>query len=322
MTQPIRPHQSPAARGVRLAAARGDEQVQSTLARRVSMQGIGLHTGRPVQLSLGPAPAGSGVTFRRIDLRTGLPAHYGLVADTRLCTLLASPDDAALRVGTVEHLMAALAALRVDNAVVEIDGPEMPIADGSARPFVALIGRAGVVSQAARRRRIAVRRAVRVEQGEAFASLMPGDGFSLSVSIDFEAPAIGRQSLRLDRMSPEMFRAELADCRTFALAGEIDRLRAAGLARGGSLENAVVVDGASVLNPGGLRRPDEFVRHKALDVVGDLALAGHPIEGRFVGHRCGHGLNNRLLRALFADASNWALVDAAAAAPVPASRAA
>ena len=322
MMQTTRPRLCSIDRGGRSAAAPVAVAAQTTVGRPVSMDGVGLHTGRTVRLVLCPAPAGSGVVFRRTDLRAVLPARYDMVADTRLCTLLASPDDAALRVGTVEHLMAALAAMRVDNAVVEIDGPELPIGDGSARGFVALIARAGVVEQAARRQAVVVRRPVRVAQGEAFASLVPGDGFSMLVLIDFEAPAIGRQSLRLEALSPATFRAELADCRTFTMADDIERLRASGLARGGSLDNAVVVDGASVLNPEGLRRPDEFVRHKALDVVGDLALAGHPIEGRFVGHRCGHELNNRLLRALFADAANWALADAIAPARVPSSRAA
>lgn len=317
-----RPRPSSFSRAERLAGGTGSAFLQSTLSRRVTMDGVGLHTGKPVRLALAPARAGSGIVFRRTDLRASLAARFDLVADTRLCTLLAASDDERVSVGTVEHLMAALAALRVDNAVVELDGPELPIMDGSALAFLALITRAGVVAQAAPRRALLVRRRVRVEDGEAFASLEPDDGFSIEVSIAFEAAAIGRQSFRLDRMDPESFRAELAECRTFTLACEIDRLRAAGLARGGSLENAVVVDGAVVLNPGGLRRPDEFVRHKALDVVGDLALAGSPIEGRFVGHRCGHALNNRLLRALFADEANWSLVELSRLSPLPASRAA
>ena len=311
--------------GVRQAggtAERASEHLQATLERRVACEGVGLHGGSVVRLALVPAPVGTGVVFRRTDLGASIPARFDAVEDTRLCTVLACAHDPSVRVGTTEHLMAALAASSIDNVVVEIDGPELPIMDGSAAPFLALIARAGVARQAARRRAIEVRRTVRVEDGEGYVQLSPGAGFSLAVSIDFEAAAIGRQSLSVRRLDRERFKAELADCRTFTMAGDIERLRAAGFARGGSLENAVVVDGASVLNPGGLRRRDEFVRHKMLDAVGDLALAGHPIFGHFTGHRCGHGLNNRLLRRLFADASNWRLVDAGSASRPAASRAA
>ena len=298
------------------------EHLQATLQRRVACEGVGLHGGAVVRLALAPAPVGNGVVFRRTDLGASIPARFDAVEDTRLCTVLACARDPSVRVGTTEHLMAALAASSIDNVVVEIDGPELPIMDGSAAPFLALIARAGVARQAARRRAIEVRRTVRVEDGEGYVQLSPGAGFSLAVSIDFEAAAIGRQSLSLRQLDRERFKAELADCRTFTMAGDIERLRAAGFARGGSLENAVVVDGASVLNPGGLRRRDEFVRHKMLDAVGDLALAGHPIRGQFTGHRCGHGLNNRLLRRLFDDAANWRLVDAANPSRPAASRAA
>ena len=310
-------------RSAAMAARDGDvETLQATLRRPVSCEGVGLHGGSPARLRLVPAPVGQGIVFRRTDLGVSIPARFDLVTDTRLCTVLACPDDPSIRVGTLEHLMAALSACSIDNVVVEIDGPELPIMDGSAVPFLSLIARAGIMRQPARRRMIEVRRTVRVEDGAGYVQLSPGAGFSLDVSIDFEAAAIGRQSLSVGRMDGARFRTELADCRTFTMACEIERLRAAGLALGGSLDNAVVVDGASVLNPGGLRRADEFVRHKMLDAVGDLALAGHPIRGRFVGHRCGHGLNNRLLRALFANEANWRMVDAGAAMPQVASRAA
>ena len=277
---------------------------QSSLRGRASCDGIGLHSGRPVRLTIGPAPASSGIVFRRAGRRESLPARFDLVADTRLCTQLGSSDP-SLQIGTIEHLMAALSATGVDNALIEVEGAELPIIDGSSRPFLALLRRAGVVAQPVARRAIEVCRTVRVTDGAGFAELSPGADFSLDVSIDFEAGAIGRQRLVVEDLDERRFAAELAGARTFTMVDEIDRRRQSGLARGGSLDNAVVVDGSRVLNPGGLRWPDEFVRHKMLDVIGDLALAGGPILGRFTGHRCGHGLNNRLLRALFADPANW-----------------
>ncbi len=219
--------------------------------------------------------------------------------------MLAHPDAPHVRVGTVEHVMAALAGASIDNAVVAVDGPETPILDGSAAGFLFLIECAGVLEQDAPCAEIEVRRPVRVQDGAAFAELRPGSvGLDMMVSIAFEATAIGRQSLRL-RLSPGVFGSELARARTFALAQDVEQLHASGLGRGGSLDNVVVVDGARVLNPGGLHMPDEFVRHKMLDAVGDLALAGAPLRARFIGHRSGHTLNNRLLQALFADAANW-----------------
>ena len=288
---------------------------------RTTCEGIGLHSGRPVWMSIGPAVAGTGIVFRRVDLGVSIAARYDLVADTRLCTLIASEQEPSARVGTVEHLMAALAAIGVDNAIVEVDGPELPIMDGSSRPFMSLIHQAGLAAQPVVRELVEVRRTVRVTDGAAYAQLSPSPSFGIDLSIDFEAPAIGRQSMTVDRLDARRFASELAGARTFTMADEIDRLRAAGLARGGSLGNAVVVDGASVLNSGGLRWPDEFVRHKALDAIGDLALAGYAIRGRFTGHRSGHGLNNRILRALFADPANWRLVEAGRH-PVAADRAA
>ena len=281
---------------------------QQTLRSAIDCVGVGLHSGRRVRLTLRPAEPDSGIVIRRTDLGTEIPALFDRVADTRLCTLLASPGQPEAQVGTVEHVMAALAACGIDNAVLELDGPEMPVLDGSAAPFVFLIDCAGRERQGPARRTIEVLRPVRVEQGEAFAELRPAApgalGMDLSLSIAFAAPAIGRQAFSLS-LTEASFRAELAQARTFTQREEIEGLRAAGLARGGSLENAVVVDGAEVLNPGGLRMPGEFVRHKLLDAVGDLALAGAPLRARFAGHRSGHGLNNRLLRSLFADRGAW-----------------
>ena len=302
---------------------------QRTLAQAIGCVGVGLHTGERVRLELRPAPAGTGIVFLRTDLGTQVAARFDQVAETRLCTVLADPAAPHVRVGTVEHVMAALAACGIDNAVVAVDGPEVPVLDGSAAPFVFLLDCAGTVEQDAHLRTIEVLRPVRVTEGEAFAELRPAiaGGFEMAVSIDFSAPAIGRQALTL-RVTQGSFRRELAEARTFALASDIAGLQAAGLARGGSLQNAVVVDGDRVLNPGGLRMADEFVRHKALDVVGDMAMAGAALQARFIAHRPGHGLNNKLLRALLADRSAWtwaeapayagwgALPVAAAAAPV------
>jgi UDP-3-O-[3-hydroxymyristoyl] N-acetylglucosamine deacetylase len=280
---------------------------QHTLKTAIGCVGVGLHTGHQIRLTLHPAKAGSGILFRRTDLGLDIPARFDLVSDTRLCTQLCLPDQPEARVGTVEHVMAALAGLGIDNALVALDGPEVPVLDGSAAQFAFLIDCAGRVAQDAPRETIEILHPVRVEAGDAFVELRPGAaGLDLALSIDFAAQAIGRQALSLS-LTEQGFRQRLADARTFALLSEIDALREAGLAQGGSLANAVVVDGARVMNPEGLRGEDEFVRHKMLDAVGDLALAGTPITGRFVGHKSGHALNNRLLRALFADRSAWRL---------------
>ncbi|WP_426958799.1 UDP-3-O-acyl-N-acetylglucosamine deacetylase [Muricoccus radiodurans] len=283
-----------------------------TLKSAISCVGTGLHSGARASLTLRPAPFGTGIVFRRTDLGLEIPARHDAVNDTRLCTCI---GEGSARIGTIEHVMAALAGCGVTDAVVEVDGPEVPILDGSAAPFVFLLDCAGLTESALAAPEIEVLRTVRVTEGEgpdaAWAELAPGTGPGLEaeLSIDFGSTAIGRQSLSL-RVTEDSFRAVLADARTFAMAEDIARLRAAGLARGGSLANAVVVDGPLVLNPGGLRHSDEFVRHKLLDAVGDLALAGAPLRARFRGHRSGHALNNRVLRALFADPRAWRLVDA------------
>ena len=281
---------------------------QHTLKTAISCLGTGLHSGRPVRFSLLPALPDTGIVFRRTDLGIDIPARHDRVSDTRLCTRIAHPDRPEACVGTVEHVMAALAATGVDNAVVAVDGPEIPVLDGSSAPFLFLIDCAGRLPQAAPREVIEVLRTVSVSMGEAFAELRPGGAtLDLALSIDFSARAIGRQALSLS-LSEQGFRRELAGARTFTMLHEIEAMQAAGLALGGNLDNAVVVDDARVVNPAGLRAPDEFVRHKMLDAVGDLALAGAPIHGRFVAHRTGHALNNRLLHALFTDASAWRMV--------------
>ncbi len=285
---------------------------EHTLRRSIHCRGVGLHGGQQATLTLHPAPAGSGIVFRRSDLGLDLPARHDAVSDTRLCTLLSDPASPGLVVGTVEHLLAALSACGVDNLVAELDGPEVPVLDGSSAPFVFLIDCAGRMAQPALRRAIEILRVARVEEGGAWAELRPHAAeaavsvptLSMAMRIDFRAEAIGRQSLDFE-LSDAGFRSALQHARTFTQVQEIDALRAGGLARGGSLDNAVVVDGARVLNPGGLRMADEFVRHKMLDAVGDLSLAGARLHGCFAGHRSGHRLNNLVLRALLADANAW-----------------
>ena len=286
---------------------------QHSLKTAISCVGTGLHSGKTVHLSLSPAPAGTGIVFRRTDLGIDIAAVFDAVTDTRLCTQIAHPDHPHATVCTVEHVMAALAATGVDNAIVAVDGPEIPVLDGSSAPFVFLIDCAGLARQAAPRQVLEILRPVRATLGESTAELRPGGAtLELALSIDFPAPVIGRQALSLS-LTEQGFRSVLAGARTFTMLHEIEAMQAAGLALGGSLDNAVVVDGSRVLNPEGLRSPDEFVRHKMLDAVGDLALAGAAIHGRFVAHRTGHALNNKLLRAVFADDRNWRRVSTEAA---------
>ncbi len=292
---------------------------QRSLKTAIGCVGVGLHSGRKIAMAMHPAPAGHGIVFRRTDLAGSpeIPARYDHVVDTRLCTVLGLPDCPDVRVGTVEHVLAALAGCGISNAVIEVNGPEVPVLDGSATNFVFLIDCAGTLEQDEAVDVIEVMRPVQVEDGAAHARLLPCPfGFEASVSIAFEAAAVGSQSISL-RVTPESFRAELSRARTFTMAGDVDKLRAAGLALGGSLDNAVVVDDDRVLNPGGLRMADEFVRHKMLDAVGDLGLAGATLRGRLVSHRSGHALNNKLLRALFSDEANWRTVPAMLRQPRP-----
>jgi UDP-3-O-[3-hydroxymyristoyl] N-acetylglucosamine deacetylase len=282
-----------------------DLTLQKTLRSPIGCVGVGLHTGLKVALTLNPAPADSGIRFRRHDLAGAelIPATWDRVSDTTMCTTLKA-DAGDGKIATIEHIMAALAACEIDNALVELSGPEVPIMDGSARPFVFLIECAGVVEQAAPRRWIEIVKPVEVTGHERMARLEPADGFELDCKIRFDHPVIDSQSLRLPFV-PESFKSEIAPARTFGFAERVEELWASGLALGGSLKNAVVVSHDRVLNEEGLRFPDEFVRHKLLDSLGDLYLAGAPIRGRFVGRCAGHGLHNKLLRALFEDQSAW-----------------
>jgi len=290
---------------------------QRTLAVPMRCSGIGLHSGMPVEMILRPAPVDSGIRFRRSDLGGVIvPARHDTIINTRLCSMLGVPamgDRPAASVSTVEHLMAALAAAGIDNLLVDIDGPEVPVMDGSSRPFLFLIDCAGVTEQAAARRFIEVLKPVELEQGASLVRLVPADRWILDVTIDFENPVIGRERIELE-LTANGFASELAAARTFGFAHEVEQMRAAGLGRGGSLDNAVVVDGGSVLNPEGLRYADEFVRHKALDAVGDLYLAGAPLLARFEGLAPGHGVNNALLHKMFADPTAWRYTECVAEA--------
>ncbi len=283
-------------------------QAQHTLHHAISAVGIGLHTGRSINITIKPAPAGHGIVFQRTDLSGAapLPARYDYVLETHLSTVLGDRAHPENRVATVEHLMAALNGCGIDNALILVDGPETPVFDGSATDFVFLLDCAGRMAQSLPRRVVRVVQPVRVEHKDAWVELLPHDGptLHLSMSIDFSARAIGVQSYALD-LTPTSFRNDLASNRTFAMRQEIEALHKAGLALGGSLDNAIVVDNDHVLNPTGLRCPDEFIRHKIMDAVGDLYLAGCVLQASFRGHRSGHTLNNQLLHALFAQTTAW-----------------
>jgi UDP-3-O-[3-hydroxymyristoyl] N-acetylglucosamine deacetylase len=285
---------------------------QKTLKARVSRSGIGVHSGEPVTIVLCPADADSGITFLRTNTSQGpdleIPATAQAIGATELSTVLGDPNGVC--VATVEHLLAAFAGLRIDNAVVEIDGPEVPVMDGSARAFVEAIDQAGIVVQKAPKRYIRILRPVRVELGSADAEFRPFDGSRVEIAIDYDCAVIGRQSLAFD-LTPKRFREDIASARTYGYMRDVERLWAAGFALGSSLENSVVIGDGAVVNPEGLRFPDEFVRHKALDAIGDLALAGAPICGLYRSSRGGHTLNAMALSALLSQTDAWRLDSAA-----------
>jgi UDP-3-O-[3-hydroxymyristoyl] N-acetylglucosamine deacetylase len=286
---------------------------QTTLGARAITTGIGVHSGAPASLTFHPAEANTGIVFIRLDAK-GRPereirAHARYVTATELATVLGD-DDHGPCVSTIEHIMATLCGLGVDNALIEIDGPEAPIMDGSAAAFVAAIDQAGIVSLPAPRRYTKVLKPIRVEKGEAYGELTPYDrGFRVDVTIDFPHELIGQQSVVLE-VGASTFRREVARARTFGFMRDVSRLWSAGYARGSSLENTVVVADDRVLNPEGLRYADEFVRHKALDAIGDMALAGAPLLGAYKSVRGGHRLNHAILCALIADPSAWTVVEA------------
>lgn len=288
--------------------------VQTTLRSSVTFSGIGLHTGEAVRMTIHPASAEYGIWFRRTDVvgvDPMVPAHWNAVTDATLCTLVS--NESGVSVSTIEHLMAALAGCGVHNALIEIDGPEVPILDGSAAPFAAAILSRGLRRLDAPLRCFEILKPVEVRQGEAMARLEPSAMPEIDFTIDFADAAIGRQQYRLS-VANGAFLRELSDCRTFCRQTDVQAMLERGLARGGRPgENAVVFDGDRIVSPGGLRRKDEPVRHKMLDALGDLALAGAPIIGRYVGVRSGHAMTNRLLRAVFADPAAYRLRDCDAA---------
>ncbi|MFI5014571.1 MAG: UDP-3-O-acyl-N-acetylglucosamine deacetylase [Hyphomicrobiales bacterium] len=283
--------------------------VQHTLERPITIEGIGVHTGKPATLTIRPAGAGVGIKFIRSDLEPGIsiPARYDSVCATDLCTAIG--DGSGPSVSTIEHLMSAFAGLGVDNAIVEVDGAETPIMDGSSSFFVDAVEEAGLAELPARRRFIKVLKKVRVESGSCFAELSPNaKGLRLDVEVDFECSVIGRQRLRFD-LSRDAYCRELSRARTFGFIKDVERLWKAGMALGASLDNTVAIGDERVLNPEGLRYRDEFARHKTLDAIGDLALAGLPIIGAFRSYRGGHRLNIGVLEALFADEAAYRLVE-------------
>lgn len=291
---------------------------QRTLKSLVRATGVGLHSGAKVTLVLRPAAPGTGIVFHRVDLAppVELKADPYAVGDTRMASCL---EKEGAKLGTVEHLMSALAGLGIDNLHVDVDAEEIPIMDGSAAPFVFLLQSAGIVEQNAPKRFLRVRKAVEVREGDKWARLAPYDGFRLEFSIQFNHPAVDRTGTRVAvDFADQSYVRDVARARTFGFTTDVEAMRAQGLALGGSLENAIVMDEYRVLNAEGLRLPDEFVRHKVLDAIGDLYLVGAPLLAVFSAHKSGHALNNRLLRALLADAEAWEWVTFEEPAATPA----
>jgi UDP-3-O-[3-hydroxymyristoyl] N-acetylglucosamine deacetylase len=278
---------------------------QRTVKSAIHCRGIGLHSGMKTSLTLQPAPPDTGIVFRRTDAAGAgaeIKADWRNAVDSALCTTLSNGEG--ILVATIEHLMAAFAGAELDNVIVELDGPEVPIMDGSAAPFVFLIECAGLREQDAPRRAIKILKPVTVGDATKSVTLLPDHGFSMSFEIDFESRAVSHQDLHLV-IDSETFKTEVSRARTFGFLHDVDRMRAAGLALGGSLDNAVVISGDTILNEGGLRYADEFVRHKLLDALGDCYLTGYPLIGHFHGKRSGHTLNRQALEALFADPGAW-----------------
>lgn len=278
---------------------------QRTLRSLVQAEGLGLHSGQRVRLGLRPAPADHGIVFRRTDLPepNEVRADAAAVGDTQMASTV---SEGAVKISTVEHLMSALSGLGIDNLVVEVDAPEIPIMDGSAASFVHLARSAGVQEQAAPKRFVEVLETIEVREGDKWARLEPYFGFRLDFTIDFQHPAIDRtgQEVHIDFAETD-FQSVIARARTFGFMRDVDFLRSRGLALGGSMDNAIVLDETRVLNPEGLRRPDEFAMHKALDAIGDLYLLGRPLMARYSAFKSGHSLNNRLLRTLMGHPSAW-----------------
>jgi UDP-3-O-[3-hydroxymyristoyl] N-acetylglucosamine deacetylase len=283
--------------------------MQHTLSSDILLNGIGLHTGHAVHMIIRPAPADHGIVFVRTDLHEGeniIPAQWHRVVDTRLCTVIANDHGAS--VGTIEHIMAALRGCGVDNARIDINAPEVPIMDGSAKLFVDAIEEAGLTVQSAPRRAIRVLKAITVTDGDKTVTLSPSVMSVFKGDVDYHHPDIGAQTYELQMFNGN-FKHDVADCRTFGFLKDVNALRAIGLAQGGSLDNAIVLDDNGIMNPEGLRCTDEFVRHKVLDAVGDLYLAGGHILGTYHGIKAGHAMNNAVLKALFADPTAFDRID-------------
>jgi UDP-3-O-[3-hydroxymyristoyl] N-acetylglucosamine deacetylase len=281
---------------------------QRTLKNAIRATGVGLHTGQKIYLTLLPAPADSGIVFRRVDLNPPVEIHARAenVGETTLSTTLMNGD---VKVSTVEHLLAAMAGLGIDNAVVEVSAPEVPIMDGSAGPFVFLIQSAGIQEQAVAKKFIRIKKPVVVQEGDKIASFLPFEGFKVTFSIDFDHPVFQGRTLKTSvDFSSTSFVKEVSRARTFGFMHEIEYLRSKGLAKGGSIDNAIVVDEYRILNEDGLRYEDEFVKHKVLDAIGDLYLLGNSLIGEFKAHKSGHGLNNKSLRQLIAQTDAWEVV--------------
>lgn len=281
---------------------------QRTLKTLIRTTGVGLHTGRKVEMCLRPAAPDSGIVFHRVDLpgAAGLPALAQRVTDTRLATCLGEGDN---KVWTIEHLMSALAGLGIDNLHVDLSGPELPIMDGSSGPFVFLIQSAGIEEQPAPKRFVRILQPVEVLHGDKIARFTPWNGFRITLSIDFQHPVFERSGKQVTiDFADQSYVREVSRARTFGFMRDVEAMREQGLALGGTLDNAVVMDEYRILNPDGLRYADEFVKHKVLDCVGDLYLLGHPVIGEFFGHKSGHALNNQLLRALLAQSDAYETV--------------
>ena len=278
---------------------------QRTLKNSIRATGVGLHTGTKIHMTLRPAAPDTGIVFRRVDLPepVDIPAFAENVGETRLGTTLVHGDA---KVSTVEHLLSAFAGLGIDNALVEVDAPEVPIMDGSAGPFVFLLQSAGIAEQSAPKRFVRVRRTVEVRQGDKWARFDPYDGFKVNFEIEFDHPIFRRHSQKASMdFSTTTYLKEVSRARTFGFMRDLETMRKHNLALGGNLDNAIVLDDSKVLNEEGLRTEDEFVKHKILDAIGDLYLLGHSLIGEYTGFKSGHELNNRLLRALLADRSAW-----------------
>ena len=292
-----------------IISRKAKSSMQHTLKSQIKSHGIGLHSGKDIQMVMRPAAAHEGIVFVRTDIEDGdnrIPALWDRVVDTQLCTVIANENGA--HVATIEHLMSALRGCGVDNVIIELDGPEVPVMDGSAMPFVEMIEEAGLQAQFVPRRAIKILKEVTAEHDGKRVTLKPAVGSVFGGEIDFDHPEIGTQRFETQLLNGN-FKHDIADARTFGFLHEVHQLRRNGLALGGSLENAIVLDEESVLNPDGLRFQNEFIRHKLLDAIGDLYLAGGQILGAYDGYKAGHAMNNAILRQLFADPESWTYVD-------------